>query len=180
MNRDVEASKLFLESERESNRQATTRSSGEAGRSTSPVQDLIKCFCGICDTWFKRQIIEFALKSNGEAILRDDDSRLLLKKFMIYRKNNSNFKTQLEEIVECFELAQDVLNGEKDLEENRADLDDACYTEYWEDYLTRAIDDGTTDDFFHDLIRESSIRLENSAEYSIFKDELKKKLSLKQ
>ena len=50
---------------------------------------------------------------------------------MIYRKHNSNFKTQLEEIIACFELAQDILSGEKDLEENRADLDDVCYTEYW-------------------------------------------------
>jgi len=178
MNRDVEASKLFLQSERESgnsNRKPTTSSAGPS----SPVQDLIKCFCGICETWFKRKNIEYALKSKGEEILRDNESRSILKKFIVYNKGGSNFKTPVEEIVECFELAQEILSGEKDLEENRADLDDLCYTEYWEDYLTNAIDDGTTDDFFHDLIRESGVRLERTDEYSIFKDELIKKLNLK-
>ncbi|XP_070503528.1 uncharacterized protein [Chironomus tepperi] len=173
MNRDVEASKLFLQSERGSGEPTTS------GRSTNPVPELIKCFCGICETWFKRKSIEYALKSNGEAILRDGDSRNILKKFIAYHKAGSNFKTPVEEIIECFELVQDILNGEKDLEENRSDLDDLCYTEYWEDNLTKAIDDGTTDDYFHDLIRESGIRLENSKEYSMFKEELKKKLKLK-
>lgn len=50
---------------------------------------------------------------------------------------------------------------------------------FQEDYLTNAIDDGTTDNFLHDLIRESAIRLENNEEYSIFKEELKKKLNIK-
>ena len=127
---------------------------------------------------FKRKSIEYALKSNGEEILRDNESRNILTKFVEYRKCGSNFKSPLQEIVECFELAQEILNGEKDLEVNRADLDDLCYTEYWEDYLTKAIDDGTTDDFFHDLIRESAIRLENNEEYTLFKDELMKKLKL--
>jgi hypothetical protein len=178
MNRDVEASKLFLESERgsgNSNRNPPTSSV----RTTSPVEELIKCFCGICETWFKRKSIEYALKAKGDEILRDNESRSILKKFVQYNKGGSNFKTPVEEIIECYELSQDILTGEKDLEENRADLDDLCYTEYWEDYLTNAIDDGTTDDFFHDLIRESAIRLERTEEYSIFKDELLKKLKLK-
>lgn len=111
-------------------RSSRPSTSGNA-RSTSPLQELIKCFCGICETFFKRKSIEYALKSNGEAILKDEDSRNILKKFISFRKSGSIFKTQLEEIIECFELVQEILNGEKDLLEYRNDLENVCYTEYW-------------------------------------------------
>lgn len=176
MKKNIEASKLFLESERES----VTRpaQSQVPSTSTSTAQELIKCFCGICETWFNRKSIEYALKSNGYEILNDEASRNILRKFSEYNKGNSPFRTILEDILDCFELAQAILNGEKDLEENRAELDDLCYTSYWEDYLVRAIEDGITDDFFHDIMRDSGTRLENSDEYPLFKEELKKKLRI--
>lgn len=44
--------------------------------------------------------------------------------------------------------------------------------------LTSAIEDGTTDDYFHDLMRECAIRLENTDDFPLFKEELRKKLKL--
>lgn len=70
------------------------------------------------------------------------------------------------------------MSGEKELEENRDDLEDLCFTEYWENQLSTAVDEGTTEAFLQDLMRESAIRLENLEEYAIFKDELKKKLKI--
>lgn len=174
MDRNKEASKLFLESERG----AQNRPSTSAAPPKTTAQELIKCFCGICETWFNRKTIEFALKSNGHEILRDEDARNLLRKFAEYSKGNSPFKTTLEEILDCYELSMDILDGVKDLEENRADLDDLCYTAHWEDELVRAIEDGTTDDFFRAIMRESGTRLEFSDDYPLFKEELKKKLKL--
>lgn len=138
----------------------------------------MKCFCGVCETWFQRKNIEYALKSNGEEILRDNESRNILRKFALYRRGTSIFKTTLEEILDCFELCLAIMSGEKELEENRDDLEDLCFTEYWENQLSTAVDEGTTEAFLQDLMRESAIRLENLEEYAIFKDELKKKLKI--
>ncbi|KAG5670112.1 hypothetical protein PVAND_000395 [Polypedilum vanderplanki] len=170
--RDVEASKSFLQSERGSSSSSATVST--SGRK-SPIEELIKCFCGVCESWFKRKSIIFALKSNGDEILRDAESREILKKFLKYRQTTRNL-LDAQKIVECFELSEDILNGMKDLEEFRADIDDLCYNEDWEDRLIQAIEDGTTDDFFHDLMRESGIRLENDPIFSAFKQELQNKL----
>jgi hypothetical protein len=128
--------------------------------------------------------------------LRDPESREILKKFLLSRQKTKNL-SDAQKIVECFELSEGILNGVKDLEENRADIDDLCYDEDWvmvviylekkkpthfngfnfqEDRLTNAIDDGTTNSFFDDLMRESAIRLENDPQYVAFKEELRNKL----
>lgn len=110
----------------------TSGSSGSSGSGVSnPIQDLIKCFCGVCESFFKRSTIEYALRSNGDELLRNPEAREILKKYLIYQKGKSNFKQVADEIVMLYELADDILKGEKDLEENRADLDDLLFTEYW-------------------------------------------------
>ncbi|KAG5670111.1 hypothetical protein PVAND_000394 [Polypedilum vanderplanki] len=169
--RDIEASKLFLESER--GFFATTSSSSSQ---RSPIQDLIKCFCGVCESWFKRKSIEYALKANGEEILRDQESREILIKFLKFRQGKSHFQSPAQKIVHCFEVSEDVLNGKRNLTEELDEVNEICYTEAWEERLTQAIENGITNDFFHDLMRESAIRLENDSQFVAFKEELKKKL----
>lgn len=98
---------------------------------SNPIQDLIKCFCGVCESFFKRSVIEYALKSNGDEILRNPESREVLRKFLIFRKGRSNFKLQAEDLVDLYALCYDIVEGNKDLEEERADLDDLIFNEFW-------------------------------------------------
>lgn len=42
--------------------------------------------------------------------------------------------------------------------------------------LSDAIENETSSDFFHDLMRECAVRLENTPDYPLLKDELRKKL----
>lgn len=130
----------------------------------------------MCQSWFKRKHIQQALLANGCEILEDPDLREILKKFIQFRQAGSHLKPPIQEAIECFELCESILNGTEDMEERRADLDDFCYTEDWEEKLSASIDDGTTDDFFQDLMRESSIRIEDCPEFPMFKKELKLKL----
>lgn len=117
-----------------------------------------------------------ALKANEYELLRDQDLRAILKKFVEFRQAGSHFKPPILEIIECYELCDAIMTGEEDLEERRADIDDYCFTEWWEDQLASAIDDGTTDDFFRELKAECTRRLGEEPEYQMFKDELRKKL----
>jgi hypothetical protein len=93
----------------------------------------------------------------------------------VFLKGNGRFRLRAEDFVECFELASDIVHGLKGLEENRADLDDFL-DEFWNDKLVNAIDDGTTDDCLWDIMEECSKNLENTKEYALFKEELRKKL----
>ncbi|CRK87910.1 CLUMA_CG001697, isoform A [Clunio marinus] len=151
-------------------------SGGPPRRSRSPLEDLIKCFCGACESFFKRKHIIQALKANEYEVLSDNELRKILKKFIEFRQGGSYIKPPIMEIVECYELSESILAMEEDLEERRADIDDLCFTEDWEDRLAAAIDDGTTDDFFNELMIECSRRLGEEPEYTMFKEELRKKL----
>lgn len=113
---------------------STSSSSSHSAEGVSnPIHDLIKCFCGICESLFKRTSIEYALKANGDELLRNPEARNILKKFLLFRKGTSKFKLDAEQIVEIYELADDIVKGYKDLEENRADLDDLLFNENWVD-----------------------------------------------
>lgn len=74
------------------------------------------------------------MKSNGEEILRNPEARDVLKKFLIYRKGKSNFKLQAEDLLQLYALSFDIVEGIKDLEEERAELDDLIFNEYWVNY----------------------------------------------
>lgn len=153
-----------------------SRSGGE-NITSSPIKDiLIKCFCGVCESFFKKSKIEYALKSTGYQILKDQESLEILKKFLIFLKGNSRIRLRAEDFVECYELASDIVHGIKGLEENRADLDDYL-DNFYNDKLVNAIDDGTTDDVLYDIMEECSKNLENTREYALFKEELIKKLN---
>lgn len=142
------------------------------------MEQLIKCFCGACESFFKRKHVEQALKANEHETLSEKKIRVILKKFLEFRQEGSFIKPPISEIVECFELCEAILTGDEDLEERRADLDDYCFTEEWEDRLSSAIDDGTTDDFLNELMFECSRRMGLEPEYQMFKNELKKKLRI--
>lgn len=71
------------------------------------------------------------MKANGDEILRNPESREVLKKFLIFKKGNSNFKLQADDLVELYALSYDIVEGNKDLEEERADLDDLIFNEFW-------------------------------------------------
>jgi hypothetical protein len=101
-----------------------------SGSSSSVREELIKCFCGTCGNFFRRKTIEYALTSNGLGILQESDAKDLFKKFLIFRQGRSRFLNQTMVIVNCYELCEDVVNGVKDLEENRADINDMC-NDYW-------------------------------------------------
>lgn len=145
-------------------------------RSKSPLEQLIKCFCGTCESFFKRKHVEKALKANEHETLSEKKVLNILKKFIEFRQAGSHIKPPISEIIECFELCKAILRGEEDMEERRDDLNDYCFTEDLEDKLSAAIEDGTTDDFFNELMFECSRRLGEEPEYQMFKNELKKKL----
>lgn len=155
-------------------RPSTSRKSSH--RSRSPLEDLIKCFCGVCETFFKRKHVIQALKAKEYEILNDNDLRAILKKFIESRQAGSHIKPPITEIIECFELCESLLTGEAELDDRQSDLEDLCFTEDWEDRLSAAVDDGTTDDFFKDLMLECSRRLGEEPEYQMFRKELQKKL----
>lgn len=145
---------------------------------------MIKCFCGICETWFKRKSIEYAIKANAEEILRDEESKIILKKFLIYRKGDllkDEFRlpSQAERTIECFELSQDIQNGVKDLKECQEKLEDLCFTVNLKTELTMCINKNSSNkDILGKLIVESAKILDTDQEFLMFKDELKKKLKI--
>lgn len=71
------------------------------------------------------------MKANGEELLRDQESREILKKFLIFRKGKSHSKSPAEEVVECYELSEAILQGKKGLEDVKDDLEELLFTEYW-------------------------------------------------
>lgn len=108
----------------------SNRPDGRGG--TNSVQELlIKCFCGVCESFFKRPTIEYALKANGEELLRDPEAREILKKFLKFRRGNSRSKSSAFKILELFELCEDILQNKKDLEDNRDDIEELLFAEYW-------------------------------------------------
>lgn len=110
---------------------SSSNQAGGTSRSTNPIQELIKCFCGVCESYFKRPAIEYTLKANGEEILRDPEAREILRKFLIFRKGNSRSKSPAFKIFELFELCENILQGTKDLEDHQDDLEELLFTEYW-------------------------------------------------
>lgn len=156
---------------------STSKSSKKPShRSRSPLDDLIKCFCGACESFFKRKHVKQALKANERELLNDNELRVILKKFIEFKQAGSHIKPPILEIIEGYELCESVLSGEEDLDDKRTDLEDFCFTEAWEDRLLEAIDNETTSDFLTDLMVECSNRLGEEPEYQMFKDELLKKL----
>lgn len=145
-------------------------------RSRSPLEELIKCFCATCETSFKKKHIVQALKANESELLRDEDLRKILKKFIEAQQAGSHIKPPISDIIECFELCEGLLSGDEDLDDRRADLEDLCFTEYWEERFSEAVDEGLQDDFFRELMSECSRRLGEEPEYQMFKKELEKKL----
>lgn len=78
--------------------------------------------------------------------------------------------------IKCYELCESILTGDEDMEEQRDELCDLCFTTDWEDNLSSAIDDGTTTEFLIELQLECCRRLGEEPEYDMFKEELMKKL----
>lgn len=146
-------------------------------RPRSPLEDLIKCFCGACESFFKRKHVQQALKANEYELLSDVDLRKILSKFIESRQAGSHFKPPIKEIVECFELCEALLSGDEDFDDRRMDLEDFCFTEAWEDQLSAAVEDGVLPDFLTELMIECSRRMGEEPEYQMFKDELMKKLN---
>lgn len=152
---------------------STSRKSSH--RSRSPLEDLIKCFCGVCETFFKRKHVIQALKANESEILNDNDLRAILKKF-IASIEYGHIKPPISGIIECYELCESLLIGEEDFDDRRSDLEDLCFTEYWEERLSEAADDNTIDEFYKELMLECSRRLGEEPEYDKFKKKLQEKL----
>jgi hypothetical protein len=140
------------------------------------VEQWIECFCGVCKSSFKRKHVELALKANQRETLSEKKVRRILNKFIEFRNTGSRIKPPIQEIVECYELCEAILSGDEAMEERRYDLEEYCFTEDWEEKLSQAIDDGSTDDFLNELMFECTVRLGQEPEYEMFKQEMKKKL----
>lgn len=150
----------------------------EKSRSRSPIDDLIKCFCGVCESFFKRKHVVQALKTNEHGILREEDLRVILKKFIDYRKSQTNIPLSISRIVDCFELCDAILRGNEDLEDRKDDLEELCFNETWEERLSDLNDDQEeTEQFLKELMAECGRRLGEDSEYKKFRDELLKKLN---
>lgn len=145
-------------------------------RPKSPLEELIKCFCGVCESVFKKKNVEKAVVANEYETLQDPDIRDILKKFIIFRQAGSHIKPPIQDLIDCFELCEAVKSGMEDIEERRYDLEDFCFTELWEERLSSAIDAGTIDEFLIELMIECSRRLGEEPEYQMFKEELVRKL----
>lgn len=162
--------------------QPSSSSSKPSHRSRSPLEDLIKCFCDACETFFKRKHVVQALKANSREILEDEHLREMLSKFLIFKQGRSNLKSETKKIVECYQLCDDILCKKEDLDDRRFDLEDACFTTYYEDQLELAVEENKTDDFLEELKKECIRRLAgemNGYEYTAFQKELEKKLNIK-
>ena len=114
--------------------------------------DLIKCFCGVCETWFQRKYVKEALKANVNELLREKELRQILQKYLEHLERSQGLKPVMSKIIKCYELCEAILDCEEDFEENREDLEDFCFNEDWEDKLGAAIDDGTTTEFLEELV----------------------------
>jgi len=145
-------------------------------RSRSPLEALIKCFCGACESFFKRKHVIQALKANESEILREEELRSILKKFIEFKQDGSHFKPPISQVIECYELCLGLWSGDEDLDDRRSDLEDLCFTENWEDRFSASVDEGTTDDFFIELMAECTRRLGEEPEYQMFKKEMERKL----
>lgn len=153
---------------------STSRKSSRRPR--SPLEDLIKCFCGACKIFFKRKHVIQALKANESEILTDSDLREILKKFIESLHGGSRTKPQIFKIIECFELCESLATGVEDFDERRDDLKELCFTESWEGKLLEAAKENKTEDFYKDLMIECSRLLGETGEYKMFKTELQRKL----
>lgn len=158
--------------------QPSTSKKSSHRRHRSPIEDLIKCFCGACEAIFKRKDVKKALKANQQEVLEDPDLRSILKKFLEFKNADSHIPSNAMKIVEGFELAYSVLYDGADFSESQMDLEDFCFTEDWENRLSAAVDDDLTDEFLRELMDECARRLAEEPEYQMFKDELKRKLKL--
>lgn len=83
------------------------------------MSDLIKCFCGKCEEkFFKRSTVKEALKSNGEQLLSNSDSREIFKKFLDYQKEEDDvLEGEVEKIIWWFQLAKKVIDRTCDFQE---------------------------------------------------------------
>lgn len=126
--------------------------------------------------------MEQALKANSRELLEDNDLRAMFMKFLVFKQGRSNLKSEARKIVECYQLCEDILHKKEDLEDRQFDLEEACFTTYYETQLETAIEEGTTDDFLLELMAECTRRLSGEMdgyEYKAFRTELEKKLNIK-
>lgn len=120
-----------MNAERASSSRNSAQSSSSSSSSSNPISELIKCFCGVCESYFKKTSIEYALQANGEQLLRDPETREILRKFLIFRRGNSRSKSPAFEILELFELCEAILQKQKNLDDVRSELEDLLFSEYW-------------------------------------------------
>lgn len=140
------------------------------------MEKLIKCFCGTCESWFKRKHVKQASQANTTELLREEELRAILKKFIEFRQAGSHIRPPISEILECYELCDLIRTGQEDLDDRMMDLEDLCFTELWENRLSAAVDNETVDEFLLELMAECARRLGEEPEYQMFKEELLKKL----
>lgn len=135
------------------------------------------------DGFLKHEVIKQAQKANEDEILRDKELRGILKKYLEFiefreafektSQEKSKSESPISKIIECFELSEAIITGEKDLnDERRKRIDSLCFTKDWEDRFTKAIKNKTTDRFFKKLKRECSQRLSNNVDYQLFKNKI--------
>lgn len=89
----------------------------------------IKCFKGSYECLFERSLISDAFDANVDELLRDPEKRVVLKKFLVYRRGKSFHKLNAEKLIECFELADEIRTGSKNFEVYRKALKDLLFDE---------------------------------------------------
>lgn len=97
--------------------------------SSSKKASEIKCFSGSYECFFERSLISDAFDANADALLRDPEKRVVLKKFLVFRRGKSFHKLNAEKLIECFELADEIRNGSKVFEVYRKALKDLLFNE---------------------------------------------------
>lgn len=117
-----------------------------------------------------------ASQANTTEILREEELRAILKKFIEFRQAGSHIKPPISEIIECYELCDLIRTEQEYLHDRMMDLEDLCFTELWENRLSEAVDNETENEFLLELMSECARRLGEEPEYQMFKEELLKKL----
>lgn len=122
-----------------------------------------------------KQDIITALTSSEFWFLYDHELRASFKKYVIFRQGTSHFKFAALEMIECYELCKEIMDGKANLE-NLENLEELCFTERWEDQLKTAIKNNTLYEFCLTLQTECGRRIGEQTEYEFFRDELRKQL----
>lgn len=146
--------------------------------STTPTQKdirVLRCFCG-CSQLSYEQIENF-LMMNVNGVITNKVSNNLFKTFLKIGHRSDKANALL--LVECFELADKMLNDLGSCKEYLDDLIELCPSLLWEQRLEKASSSDEMDKGLKALKNECLCNIEADHDFTRFKQELLRKIGKK-